>query len=104
MKSVWMNFDLWLRVISSSSFLLGSVCLAAIIERIEKDRSASVTESVPSAESLRPVKGKMSGPRWHCQLMLTRQTWFTSGSTSVPMSSALVEKMLTCWPCSEVMT
>mgnify|MGYP002055723219 CR=1 FL=1 len=25
----------------------------------------SVTESVPSAESLRPVNGNTSGPRWH---------------------------------------
>ena len=48
--------------------------LAAIIERIEKERSASVTDSVPSALSLRPVKGKTSGPRWHWQLMFTRQT------------------------------
>ena len=33
-------------------------CFAAIIERIENDRSASVIDSVPSAESLRPVKRK----------------------------------------------
>ena len=82
--------------------MLDSVCLAAIIERIEKERSASVTDSVPSALSLRPVKGKTSGPRWHWQLMLTRQTWLTSGSTSAPILSGLVLKMLTCWPCSEV--
>jgi hypothetical protein len=30
-----------------------------------KNPRASWTDSVPSAESLRPVKGKVSGPRWH---------------------------------------
>ena len=56
----------------SSSFSLASVCFVAIMDRIEKERKASVTESVPSAESLRPAKGKTSGPRWHWQLILTR--------------------------------
>ena len=84
--------------------MLSSVCLVATIERIENARSASVTDSVPSAESLRPVKGKTSGPRWHWQLMLTRQTWLTSGSTSRPIWSGLVPKMLTCWPWSDVTT
>ena len=87
----------------SSSCSLAAVCLAATIERIENERSASVTDSVPSAESLRPVNGNTSGPRWHWQLMLTRQTWLTRGSTSAPIRSGSALKMLTCWPCSEVM-
>ena len=69
-----MKFDLCSFTMASSSRLLSSVCLAAIIERIENERSASVTDKVPSAESFLPVKGKTSGPRWHWQLMLTRQT------------------------------
>ena len=43
--------------------LLSSVCLAAIIERIENARRASCTDNVPSAESLRPPNGNTSGPR-----------------------------------------
>ena len=50
--------------------------------RMEKPGRASLTESVPSVESLRPVKGKVSGPRWHWLLRFTRQTWLTMGSTS----------------------
>ena len=69
-----------------------------------RKRNASVTDSVPSAESLRPVKGNTSGPRWHWQLMLTRQTWFTSGSTRLAIWSGLVPKIDTCWPWSEVIT
>ena len=42
--------------------LFKSVCLAATSVRMEKTRKASDTESVPSAESFRPVKGKVSGP------------------------------------------
>src|SRR3954467_14560079 len=71
---VLMKFDLCSLTMASSSRLLSSVCLAAIIERIENERSASVTDRVPSAESFRPVNGNTSGPRWHWQLMLTRQT------------------------------
>ncbi len=56
--------------------------LAATSVRIVNTRSASVTDRVPSAESLRPVNGKVSGPRWHWLLMLTRQTWLTRGSIS----------------------
>ncbi|MCC2690881.1 MAG: hypothetical protein K0S21_3684, partial [Rhizobiaceae bacterium] len=43
-----MNFDLCCVTIVSSSCLLWSVCLAAIMERIEKERRASVTDNVPS--------------------------------------------------------
>src|SRR5947199_341669 len=49
---------------------------------MENARRASVTDSVPSAESLRPLNGNVSGPRWHWLLMFTRQTWLTSGSMS----------------------
>ena len=35
--------------------------LGRTIERIEMERSASVTDWVPSAESLRPVNGNTSG-------------------------------------------
>ena len=55
-------------------------------------------ESAGSAESLRPVNGNTSGPRWHWQLMLTGQTWFTSGSTSGPITSGLDPKIATCCP------
>ena len=61
---------------------------------MEKTRKASDTESVPSAESLRPVKGKVSGPRWHWQLILTRQTWLTSGSINRAIRSGSLPKML----------
>src|SRR4051812_34184385 len=101
---VLMKFDLCSFTMASSSRLLSSVCLAAIIDRIENERSTSVTDSVPSAESFRPVNGNTSGPLWHWQLMLTRQTWLTSGSTSFPIRSGSSLKIDTCWPCSEVMT
>ena len=51
MNPVLMKFERWSRTMSASSRLEFSVCLAATIERIENERSASVTESVPSAES-----------------------------------------------------
>ena len=34
----------------------------------------------PRRNPLRPVKGSESGPRWHWQLRLMRQTWLASGS------------------------
>ena len=40
--------------------------------------SASDTERVPRADDLRPENGKMSGPRWHWALMLTRPTLLAS--------------------------
>src|SRR3954468_14259570 len=84
------------RTMVSSNYLLFSVCFVATIERIEKDRRASVTDNVPSAKSLRPVNGNTSGPRWHWQLMFTRLTWLTNGSTSEPIRSGSALKMLTC--------
>jgi magnesium-transporting ATPase (P-type) len=42
--------------------LLSSVNLAATKDLIEKDLKASTTDKVPSALSLRPVNGKVSGP------------------------------------------
>jgi hypothetical protein len=55
MKSVLMNFDWCSCTMVLSSALFASVCLAATIERIENARNASLTDSVPSAESLRPA-------------------------------------------------
>ena len=43
--------------------LLYGLSLEATKVRIENERSASYTLRVPTAESLRPVKGKTSGPR-----------------------------------------
>ena len=74
MKPVLMNLDVRCCTIASSSCSLAAVCLVATIERMENERNASVTDRVPYAESLRPVNGNTSGPRWHWQLMLTRQT------------------------------
>src|SRR5258706_10569554 len=95
-KRVLMNFDLCSMTIASSKSSFDDVCFAATIERIENARSASDTDSVPSAESLRPANGKTSGPRWHWQLRFTRHTWFTRGSTSLPTSSGFDPKILTC--------
>jgi len=89
---VLMKLDRCSFTIAFNNRLLASVCLVATIERIEKDRRASLTDKVPSAESLRPVKGNTSGPRCHWQLMLTRETWLTRGSTSLPTSSASLLK------------
>ena len=41
------------------------ISLVATTRRLLNERSALYTGSVPSAESLRPVKGNVSGPRWH---------------------------------------
>jgi hypothetical protein len=49
MNRVPMKLDLCLITLSSSSFLLVSVCPAAIIGRMEKERSASNTEKVLAA-------------------------------------------------------
>jgi hypothetical protein len=78
--------------------LFKSVCLAATSVRIENIRKVSVTERVPSAESFLPVKGNVSGLRWHWQFMLTLQTWLTNGSINRAILSGLLPKMLTCWP------
>ena len=51
--------------ISFRMSVLASVCLVATTGRILNERSALYTGSVPSAESLRPVKVNVSGPRWH---------------------------------------
>jgi hypothetical protein len=64
-EPVFKNFEVFsVSMFRISSFWL-SKSFAATRERIEKERRASITESVPSAESFRPVKGKVSGPRWH---------------------------------------
>ena len=87
------KLDARLRRISVSNRLLRSFAFAATRVRMEKTRSASETESVPSAESLRPVNGNVSGPRWHWLLRLTRHTWFTSGSTSRAIVPGSLPKM-----------
>lgn len=71
---VLINVDLCPSTISSNSAFDPLVALAAIMVRIEKARSASLTDKVPSAESFLPVNGNTSGPRWHWQLIFTRQT------------------------------
>ena len=68
------KLDSWLCTMALIMALFSGVCLVVTTVRIENDRNAAVTESVPSAESLRPVNGKVSGPRWHCALILTRET------------------------------
>ena len=60
--------------------------------------SASDTESVPRADDLRPVKGNVSGPRWHWELMLTRPTESASASTSGPIFVTSFAKTAACWP------
>src|SRR5437867_8854112 len=71
MKRVLTNFDLCWTTMASSRSSPVSVCFTATIDRMEKARNASVTDNVPSAESLRPANGNTSGPRWHWQLMFT---------------------------------
>ncbi len=80
MKSVDRKRELRSVTIVRMIALLASVSLAATRVRMVKTLRASETESVPSAESFRPVNGNVSGPRWHWLLRLTRQTWLTSGS------------------------
>ena len=63
-KSVDKNLDVRFRIMFRMSLLLASESLVATRVLIEKIRRASETDSVPSAESLRPVNGNASGPRW----------------------------------------
>ena len=55
-------------------FLFVSFSLVATSVLIEKTLKASETDNVPSAESFLPVKGKLSGPLWHCEFILTLLT------------------------------
>ena len=57
-----------------------------------KTRSASVTESVPSALALRPVNGNASGPRWHWLFRVMRDTCGASASTSRPTALSSVQR------------
>jgi hypothetical protein len=50
MKPVLMNLDLCPSTIESNSFLLVSGCFVATMDRIMKERKASVTDNIPSAE------------------------------------------------------
>ena len=77
---------------------LSGVDCAATSERIEKHFSASLMDSVASAESFRPVNGSVSGPRWHCQLRLIRQTWLASGAISRATRRWSRPNTLTCCP------
>jgi len=76
----------WSLTMVFSRFLLESVTFAATSDLMENDRSASKTESVPSALSFLPVNGKTSGPRCAWQLIFTRLTRFTKGSISFETS------------------
>ena len=58
MKSVEMKLDRRSCTMSDRMALFASVPLVATRVRIEKTRSASDTERVPSAESFRPRKGR----------------------------------------------
>ncbi len=78
--------------------VLAGLFLAATRVRIEKTRSASETERVASALSLRPVNGKSSGPRWHWELMFTRHTWFTKTSINWAISLESFPKIDACCP------
>ncbi len=55
--------------------LVWSLYLAATRVRIENCFSASATDKVPSAESFLPLNGNVSGPRWHCVLLMQSQVW-----------------------------
>ena len=86
------KLDLFSRTIRVMISLFKSLPLAATRALIEKTRRASETDKVCSAESFRPVQGKVSGPRWHWLLMFTRLTWFTRGSMSCAMISRVFGK------------
>ena len=60
--------------------LFASLSLAATKVLIEKERNASLTLKVLTAESFLPVNGKISGPRWQELLRLTLHTKFTNVS------------------------
>ena len=66
--------------------------------RIENERRASCTLSVPTAESFRPVKGNTSGPRWHKLLRLTRHTKLTRVSIRGAKVLGSSPKRLICCP------
>ena len=66
--------------------LFSSLSLVATIVLIEKERNASGTERVPSAESFLPVKGKTSGPLCDCVFTYTQETKFTKPSTILAIS------------------
>jgi len=77
-------------IISLNKAVLVAFSLVATQDLIENTRRASYTDKVPYAESLRPVNGNESGPRWHCALMFTLLTWLTRMSIS---SEILVESL-----------
>ena len=78
MKSVLMKLEAPVRSRLSTIRSLYSLFWNDTKVRIEKERKASCTLKVPTAESLRPVKGNTSGPLWHKLLRFTLQSIFTS--------------------------
>ena len=60
--------------------MLYSVSLDATKVLIEKERKASCTLKVATAESFLPVKGYTSGPLWAALFKFTLQTKFTKVS------------------------
>jgi hypothetical protein len=98
MKSVERKLDILPTTMSLTRALLSSFDAVATTVRIENARSASLTESVPSAESLRPVNGNVSGPRRHWLLRLMRDTWFTSASTRKAIFFRSRPNSATCCP------
>lgn len=98
MKSVVRKDDIRPVTMSPSSALFASLDAVAATVRIEKARSASLTDRVPSAESFRPVNGNVSGPRRHCVFRLMRATWLASASTIVAIARGSVPNSAACWP------
>ena len=75
----------------------GCACLPATTVSVEKARSASETDMVPSAEERRPENGSSSGERPHCVFRLTRPTAVASTSTRGAAAAAERVKMAACW-------
>mmetsp|Transcript_25768 Transcript_25768/g.58584 ORF Transcript_25768/g.58584 Transcript_25768/m.58584 type:complete len:206 (+) Transcript_25768:251-868(+) len=87
----------------SATCRLTSLSGKAMRVSTENALSASVTDIVPIAEERRPEKGKESGPREHCELMLIRPTTVESVSTRAAVSfDAPVVKMAACCPFQEL--
>lgn len=97
------KFDVPFDRISCARSTLAGVFFTATMLRIEKQRSASEIDRVPSAESLRPAKGNTSGPRWHWLLRLSRHWSWAVWSIHQPATSALVVNSASCWPTSALL-
>lgn len=62
-------------------WMASKLLLATKVSTLTARRTSS-TEIVPMAEDLRPAKGYMSGPRWHCAFRFTRQVLSAQRSKS----------------------